>query len=105
MYISNAETIEFRIESEIKEDKVHYIVKGGFDGIPIGAVQLQLKYNKDKLQLSNNTFQTGGTDFINDQNGIISFGSLKIDDVNCASLVKIYLGDEASFPFAILVPN
>jgi hypothetical protein len=80
MYISNAETIEFRIESEIKEDKVHYIVKGGFDGIPIGAVQLQLKYNKDKLQLSNNTFQTGGTDFINDQNGIISFGSLKIDD-------------------------
>ena len=80
MYISNAETIELRIESEIKEDKVHYKLRGGFGGVPIGAIQLQLKYNKDKLQLSDNIFQTGGTDFINDQDGIISFGSLKIDD-------------------------
>ena len=80
IYISNAETIELRIESEIKEDKVHYKLRGAFGGVPIGAIQLQLKYNKDKVQLSDNIFQTGGTDFVNDQDGIISFGSLKIDD-------------------------
>jgi hypothetical protein len=80
MYISNAETIELRIESEVKGDKVHYKLRGAFAGLPIGAIQLQLKYNKDKLQLSEHNFNSGGTDFINDQNGIISFGSLKIDD-------------------------
>ena len=80
MYISNAETIELRIESEVKDGKVHYRVRGANGGTPIGAIQLLLKYNKDKLQLSDNIFETGGTDFINDQNGIISFGSLKIDD-------------------------
>ena len=31
--------------------------------------------------------------------------SLKIEDVSAANLVKIYLGEEASLPFAILVPN
>ena len=80
MYITNAETIELRIESEVKDDKIHYRVRGTYSGAPIGAIQLQLKYNKDKVQLSDNIFQTGGTNFINDQDGIISFGSLKIDD-------------------------
>jgi len=95
MYISNAETIELRIESEIKEDKVHYKLRGAFGGVPIGAIQLQLKYNKDKLQLLDNIFQTGGTDFINDQDGIISFGSLKVDDGvlnNLASYEFIFTG-------------
>jgi hypothetical protein len=80
MYISNAPTIELRIESEVKDDKIHYKVRGTYDGTPIGAIQLQLKYNKDKIQLSDNIFETGGTDFVNDQDGMISFGSLKIDD-------------------------
>ena len=80
MYISNAPTIELRIESEVKDDKIHYKVRGTYNGTPIGAIQLQLKYNKDKIQLSDNIFETGGTDFVNDQDGIISFGSLKIDD-------------------------
>ena len=80
MFITNAETIELRIESEVKDDKIHYKVRGIYDGTPIGAIQLQLKYNKDKVQLSDNIFETGGTDFVNDQDGIISFGSLKIDD-------------------------
>ena len=80
MYITNAETIELRIESEVKDDKIHYRVRGTYGGTPIGAIQLLLKYNKDKVQLSDNIFQTGGTDFVNDQDGIISFGSLKIDD-------------------------
>ena len=80
MYITNAETIELRIESEVKDDKIHYRVRGTYGGTPIGAIQLLLKYNKDKIQLSDNIFETGGTDFVNDQDGIISFGSLKIDD-------------------------
>jgi len=80
MYITNAETIELRIESEVKDDKIHYRVRGTYGGTPIGAIQLQLKYNKDKIQLSDNIFETGGTDFVNDQDGMISFGSLKIDD-------------------------
>ena len=80
MYITNAETIELRIESEVKDNKIHYRVRGTYGGTPIGAIQLLLKYNKDKVQLSDNIFQTGGTDFVNDQDGIISFGSLKIDD-------------------------
>jgi len=80
MFITNAKTIELRIESEVKDDKIHYRVRGTYGGTPIGAIQLQLKYNKDKVQLSDNIFQTGGTNFINDQNGIISFGSLKIDE-------------------------
>jgi len=80
MYITNAETIELRIESEVKDDKIHYRVRGTYGGTPIGAIQLLLKYNKDKVQLSDNIFQTGGTNFVNDQDGIISFGSLKIDD-------------------------
>ena len=80
MFITNAETIELRIESEVKDGKIHYRVRGTYGGTPIGAIQLQLKYNKDKVQLSDSIFQTGGTDFLNDQDGIISFGSLKIDD-------------------------
>jgi len=80
MYITNAETIELRIESEVKDGKIHYRVRGIYGGTSIGAIQLQLKYNKDKVQLLDNIFQTGGTDFVNDQDGIISFGSLKIDD-------------------------
>jgi hypothetical protein len=80
MYITNAETIELRIESEVKDGKIHYRVRGTYGGTSIGAIQLQLKYNKDKVQLSDNIFQTGGTDFVNDQDGIISFGSLKIDE-------------------------
>ena len=80
MFITNAETIELHIESEVKDSKIHYRIRGTYGGTPIGAIQLQLKYNKDKVQLSDNIFQTGGTDFVNDQNGIISFGSLKIDD-------------------------
>ena len=80
MYISNAPTIELRIESEVKDDKIHYRVRGTYGGTPIGAIQLLLKYNKDKIQLSDNIFETGGTDFVNDQDGMISFGSLKIDD-------------------------
>ena len=80
MFITNTETIELRIESEVKDNKIHYKVRGTYNGTPIGAIQLQLKYNKDKIQLSDNIFETGGTDFVNDQDGIISFGSLKIDD-------------------------
>ena len=98
MYITNAETIELRIESEVKDDKIHYRVRGTYGGTPIGAIQLLLKYNKDKVQLSDNIFQTGGTDFVNDQDGIISFGSLKIDDgtLNNLSTYEFIFTGEAS---------
>ena len=98
MFITNAETIELRIESEVKDGKIHYRVKGTYGGTPIGAIQLQLKYNKDKVQLSDNIFQTGGTDFVNDQDGMISFGSLKIDDgtLNNLSTYEFIFTGEAS---------
>ena len=98
MYITNAETIELRIESEVKDGKIHYRVRGTYGGTSIGAIQLQLKYNKDKVQLSDNIFQTGGTDFVNDQDGIISFGSLKIDDgtLNNLSTYEFIFTGEAS---------
>ena len=98
MYITNAETIELRIESEVKDGKIHYRVRGTYGGTSIGAIQLQLKYNKDKVQLSDNIFQTGGTDFVNDQDGIISFGSLKIDEGtlnNLSTYEFIFTGETA----------
>jgi len=87
MTVSNAPTakfmtsqpllIELYSETELKDGKVHVIVKTNNRGAGIGAIQLNLLYNNNILTLDSHNFNSDATDFINDQGGRISFGSLK----------------------------
>ena len=80
MGIVNAKEIEMYIENEVKDGKVIAKVRTTNGGIPIGAVQLHLKYNKDILVYKEHNFNSGATDFNNVTEDFISFGSLKTDE-------------------------
>jgi len=69
--------IELYSETELKDGKVHVIVKTNNRGAGIGAIQLNLLYNNNILTLDSHNFNSDATDFINNQGGRISFGSLK----------------------------
>ena len=69
--------IELYSETELKDEKVHVLVKTNNKGAGIGAIQLNLLYNSSILTLDNHNFNSDATDFINNQGGKISFGSLK----------------------------
>ena len=69
--------IELYSETELKDEKVHVLVKTNNKGAGIGAIQLNLLYNSSVLTLDSHNFNSDATDFINDQGGKISFGSLK----------------------------
>jgi hypothetical protein len=69
--------IELYSETELKDEKVHVLVKTNNRGAGIGAIQLNLLYNSSILTLDSYNFNSDATDFINDQGGKISFGSLK----------------------------
>jgi hypothetical protein len=69
--------IELYSETELKDGKVHVLVKTNNKGAGIGAIQLNLLYNSSILTLDSHNFNSDATDFINDQGGKISFGSLK----------------------------
>ena len=69
--------IELYSETELKDGKVHVLVKTNNRGAGIGAIQLNLLYNSSILTLDSHNFNSDATDFINDQGGKISFGSLK----------------------------
>ena len=87
MTVSNAPTakfmtsqpllIELYSETELKDGKVYVLVKTNNKGVGIGAIQLNLLYNNNILTLDSHNFNSDATDFINDQGGRISFGSLK----------------------------
>ena len=72
--------IEIYIENEIKDGKVHAKVRTINAGIPIGALQLKLIYDKEVLKYNQHTFNTGATDFSNVTEDHISFGSLKTEE-------------------------
>jgi len=80
MGIVNAKEIELYIENEIKDGKVHAKVRTTNAGIPIGALQLKLVYDKGVLKYNQHTFNTGATDFSNVTEDHISFGSLKTEE-------------------------
>ena len=79
-YYARAKEIEMYIENEIKDGKVIARIRSTTGGIPIGAIQLHLKYDKDILSYRDHNFNSGATDFNNVTEDFISFGSLKTEE-------------------------